>query len=42
MLISLYLQILEKEVNCKALFTNPDIDQASEFQFPPQKIPKYL
>ena len=37
-----YYQAIRKEVDCKALFTNTDLDAASEFQFPPKKIPKYL
>ena len=37
-----YYQALKKEVNCEALFTNPDLDAEGEFQFPPKKIPKYL
>ncbi len=36
------IKVIQKEVNCKALFSNPDIDRASEFQYPPTKIPKYL
>ena len=37
-----YYQAIRKDVDCKSLFTNTDIDEASEFQFPPTKIPKYL
>ena len=37
-----YYKFIEKEVNCEALFSNPDIDAEAEFQRPPSKIPKYL
>ena len=29
-------------MNCRALFSNPDIDASSEFSEPPYKIPKWL
>ena len=37
-----YFDLVEKEINCMALFTNPDIDASSEFEFPPTEIPKWL
>ena len=37
-----YFDFVEKEINCMALFTNPDIDASSEFEFPPAEIPKWL
>ena len=37
-----YFDFVEKEINCMALFTNPDIDASSEFEFPPTEIPKWL
>jgi len=37
-----YFEVLKKDINCEALFTNPDIDAEAEFEFPPKKIPKYL
>jgi len=37
-----YYKFIEKKIDCEALFTNPDIDAAGEFESPPKKIPKYL
>jgi len=37
-----YYKFFEKQVNCDALFSNPDIDAEGEFVHPPAKIPKYL
>ena len=37
-----YFDLVEKEINCMALFTNPDIDASSEFEYPPSEIPKWL
>lgn len=37
-----YYNVIKKAVDCKSLFTNPDIDAEGEFPNPPTKIPKYL
>ena len=37
-----FFDFVEKEINCMALFTNPDIDASSEFEYPPSEIPKWL
>ena len=37
-----YFNRIEKKIDCDALFRNSDIDASSEFQYPPQKIPKWL
>ena len=37
-----YFDEIEKDINCPALFSNPDIDLYSEFQSPPKRIPKWL
>ena len=37
-----YFDFIEKEINCMALFTNPNIDACSEFEYPPSQIPKWL
>ena len=33
---------IKKNVDCEALFRNPDIDISSDFPHPPQRIPKWL
>ena len=33
---------LQKKVNCEPLFNNPDIDNPSDFEEPPHRIPKWL
>ena len=37
-----YFDPIEKKIDCDALFRNLDFDTSSEFQYPPQKIPKWL
>ena len=37
-----YFDFIEKEINCMTLFTNPDIDASSEFEYPPSEIPNWL
>ena len=37
-----YLEFIKKNVDCQAIFNNPDIDIVSEFKDPPKKIPKWL
>ena len=37
-----YYIFIQKNINCEAIFSNPDIDAAGEFHVPPKKIPKYL
>ena len=37
-----YYKFIQKNINCEAIFSNPDIDAAGEFHVPPKKIPKYL
>ncbi len=32
---------LEKDVDCPALFSNPDIDSSSVFMRPPRRVGKY-
>ena len=37
-----YFDSIKKQVNCDALFNNPDIDDPSQFKKPPRKIPDWL
>ena len=37
-----YFQQIKKKVDCTALFNNPDIDNVSQFENPPMRIPKWL
>ena len=37
-----YFEFIKKNVDCPAIFNNPDIDKISEFKDPPMKIPKWL
>lgn len=37
-----YFDFIEKKVDCEALFSNPDIDDPTQFYEPPKKIPKWL
>ena len=37
-----YYKFIQKNINCEAIFSNPDIDAAGEVHVPPKKIPKYL
>ena len=37
-----YFDHIKKNVNCEALFRNPEIDILSDFQHPPKRIPKWL
>ena len=37
-----YFDFVEKDINCMALFTNPDIDANSEFEYPLSEIPQWL
>jgi hypothetical protein len=37
-----YYDFIEKKVDCKELFSNPDIDDPSQFPDPPGRIPKWL
>ena len=37
-----YYKFIQKNINCEAIFSNPDIDAAGEFHVHPKKIPKYL
>ncbi len=37
-----YYEYIEKEVNCEALFSNPDIDVPSQFTDAPRRPPKWL
>jgi hypothetical protein len=34
-----YYEQIRKQVDCQALFSNPDIDALSEFDDPPKTIP---
>ncbi len=37
-----YFDEIHKKVDCDALFSNPDIDDPSQFHDPPSRIPKWL
>ena len=37
-----YFDEIQKKVDCDALFSNPDIDDPSQFHDPPKRIPKWL
>ena len=37
-----YFDEINKEIDCPALFSNPDMDIPSQFKEPPIKIPKWL
>ena len=37
-----YFDEITKDINCPALFSNPDMDIPSQFKDPPIKIPKWL
>ena len=37
-----YFNVVEKNFDCPALFSNPDIDKPLEFREPPMRIPKWL
>ena len=41
-LIKLRNTYSKKKVNCEPLFNNPNIDNPSKFEEPPQRIPKWL
>ena len=37
-----YFDHIKKNVNCQAIFSDPNVDRVSEFEFPPHRIPKWL
>ena len=37
-----YFDEITKDINCPALFSNPDMDIPSQFKEPPIKIPRWL
>jgi hypothetical protein len=37
-----YYDFIEKKVDCKSIFSNPDIDDPAQFLDPPTRIPKWL
>ena len=37
-----FFEGIKKETNCEALYSNPYIDEPSEFKIPPEFIPKWL
>ena len=39
---NVYFQEIKKNVDCLALFKNSDIDNVSQFESPPMRIPKWL